>query len=639
MADQDIIKKIKEAINIVDIISEQVVLKRSGSQLKGLSPFSQEKSPSFFVNPETQTFYCFSTNQGGDVIDFLTLTKGMTFPEAIEYLAERSGIELKNVQRSPAEIAAAKKESELRKVYFKLNRYAVHFFRSQLDGELGAEAREYAKKRALAPATIEEFSIGFAPDSWTALRDYLMSVKAPLAHAVELGLLRPRQGEKPKEDGSNLFDTFRNRLMFPIRDAQGEVVAFGGRYLGKESSDAPKYLNSPESPVYNKSAVLYNLDRARKHIRNQDIAVLVEGYMDCIALDQAGLPYAVANCGTALTPSHVKLLKAHASRVVSLYDSDEAGQRATERNMDLFLEVEGFPLLAGTVPQGKDPDEFLRTHEEAGARELEAAIQAAPAILDVWIDKQIKAAPNNLQARTATLERAAEKLAKLKQDLWIQARISGLANGLGVDVALVVAAIQKFRKDFRFNAATMQATSRPSFANGARQFQRGAAAQKSEQFQSGGGKKTVGFEAQFLTDMLRYRGWVEELRTKRAECLEETLAQLSDESIRKALTFLLSPLKDGETDAGRMDAFRDWARENARMRNLVAGALAKFGTEDSPEGRLDAALERLKKGSLERRKRELSSQIRDADVRGDQGASEVLQRELATVIRELKIGI
>lgn len=639
MADRDLIQKIKEAINIVDIVSEQVVLKRSGSQLKGLSPFSQEKSPSFFVNPETQTFYCFSTNQGGDVIDFLTLTKGLTFPEAIEHLADRSGIELQHVRRSPAEVAAAKKEAELRKIYLKLNRYATHFFRSQLEGELGAEAREYTKKRALAPATIEAFSLGYAPDSWTALRDYLMSVKAPLLHAVELGLLRARQGEKPREDGSNLIDYFRNRLMFPIKDVQGEVVAFGGRYLGKESSDAPKYLNSPETPVYNKSGVLYNLDRARKHIRNQDLVVLVEGYMDCIALDQAGLPYVVANCGTALTPHHVKLLRAHASRVVSLYDSDEAGQRATERNMDLFLDVEGFPLLAGTVPQGKDPDEFLRTHEEAGALELEKSIQSAPAILDIWIDKQIKAAPNNLQARTATLERVAEKLAKLKQDLWIQARISGLASGLGVDVPLVVAAIRKFRKDFRYASGQMQATNRPNSLLGTGSFSRGATAQKSEQIQGRGGKKTVGFEVRFFADVLRYRGWIEALRSRCADSLQETMAQLSDEDIRAAFLFLLAPLKGEETETSRLGAFQGWARENARIRNLVAEALADFGAGEAPEGRLDAALERLKKSSLERQRKKLSSQIQEADVRGDHAAIELLQRELASVIRELKIGV
>ncbi len=627
MADQGTIRKIKEAANIVDVISEQVVLKRSGSQLKGLSPFTQEKTPSFFVNPETQTFYCFSTNQGGDVIDFLMLTKGLSFPEAIEHLAEKTGIEIRHVQRTPEEIAAAKKEAELRKIYLKLNRYAAHYFRQQFEGEQGAEAREYAKKRALAPATIEAFAIGFAPDSWTGLRDYLMSVRAPLIHAVELGLLRPRQGEKPKEDGANLFDTFRNRLMFPIRDAQGEIVGFGGRYLGKESTDAPKYLNSPDSPVYNKSSVLYNLDRARKHIRSQDISVLVEGYMDCIALDQAGLPYAVANCGTALTPQHVKMLRSHASRIVSLYDTDEAGRRATERNMDLFLEVEGFPLLAGTVPQGKDPDEFLRTHEEAGARELERMIQSAPAILDVWIEAQIKKTAQNLQARTTTLERIAEKLAKLRQDLWIQARISGLASGLGVDPSLVVSAVRKFRKDFRFMTGHLN---RPLV---------GAAPQKSKQIQLQSGKKTVGFETQFLTDTLRYRNWVSTLRSRFAERLQNMLALLTDADIRTALEILLAPLKANETDADRMEAFYGWARENVRVRNLAAGALAKFGLEEAPEGRLEAAIEMLRKNSLERQRRELSSKIQEADGRGDHEASELYQKQLATVIRELKTGV
>jgi DNA primase len=623
VADQETIQKIKEATNIVDVVSEQVLLKRSGSQLKGLSPFSQEKSPSFFVNPESQTFYCFSTNQGGDVIDFLMLTKGLSFREAIEALSEKTGIPISNVQRSPEEMAAAQKEAELRRVYLKLNRYAAHYFKQQFEGDLGAEAREYAKKRALTPATINAFAIGFAPDSWTGLRDYLMTVQAPLVRAVELGLLRPRQGEKPKEDGSNLFDTFRSRLMFPIRDSHGEVVAFGGRYLGTESAEAPKYLNSPESPIYNKSSTLYNLDRARKHIRSQDLVVLVEGYMDCIALDQAGLSYAVANCGTALTPTHVKMLKSHASRVVSLYDTDEAGKRATERNMDLFLEVEGFPLLAGTVPQGKDPDEYLRTHEEAGARELERQIESSPAIIDLWIDSQIKKTAQNLQARTNSLEKIAEKLSKLRQDLWIQARIPGVAAGLGVDLALVVSAIRKFKKDFRYSAG--QSESRAS--------------QKIKQNQIQSGKKTVGHGTRFLTHVLQYRGWVTKVRSLSPERLQKMLAQLADDDIRTAFQILSAPLKANETEVNAVEAFQSWARENSQMRNLAAEALAKFGLEEAPEGMFEAALEMLNKQDLERKSKELSAKIQEADGRGDYEASELYQKQLATVIRELKIGV
>lgn len=646
MADQETIRKIKDAVSIVDVVGEQVVLKRAGSELKGLSPFSNEKTPSFYVNPDRQTYYCFSTNKGGDIFDFLMETKGVSFGEAVELLAERAGVKLDRRPKSPAQIEKEKAEAEARSVFLKLNKFAAHFFQKQLDGPAGAVAREYVKTRGLAPATVEAFAIGFAPDSWTTLRDYLMTVQAPLLKAFELGLLRSRGGEEPKADGSNLFDAFRNRLMFPIRDASGEVIAFGGRDLSG-ASDTPKYINSPESPVYAKSRTLYNLDRARKHIRQLDQVVLVEGYMDCIALDQAGFPFAVANCGTALAADHVKILKGLASRIICLYDTDRAGQAATERNMELFLEAGGFPLLGARVPDGKDPDEFLRTHGEAGKGEMARILDASPAVLDQWIEKKIAATPDTTQGKADALDAIAKKLARLEQDLWVDARVAVVARGLVVEPDLVVRAVRRYRKGFGAGYGSSQRSGDGAFrgadgmqkprlnSQGKQGFSGPSAPQKTGKNTTSGAMKDAGFEPQLLGDILRYSDWLPVLRRNHVDDANAILPLVGDAEIRRALEILLAPLVSGESDADRIQALHERVRPVPRLKNLVAEAITRSSGEAAPEGRLDAALERLRRGSLERRRDELKGLIAVAE-RAKQPLDTEWEKELQEVIRRLK---
>ncbi|RZA00936.1 MAG: DNA primase, partial [Proteobacteria bacterium] len=300
-SDKDFVKKIKEAIDIVAYVGETVPLRRSGKYFTGLSPFTKEKSPSFFVQPEKQTFHCYSTDQGGDLIDFVMLTKGFAFREALEFLAAKANIPMEVSNRTPEQAARDRALDEERKIFFKLNRFAARFYQETFESSDGGIARDYAEKRGIERDYLLSFGIGYAPDSWTALRDLFLKIKAPMVKSYELGLFRTKGGEKPKEDGSNLFDTFRNRLMFPIRDVNGEVLGFGGRWLGANNAEAPKYINSLESVVYEKDKTLYNLDQARKPIRDMETVVLVEGYMDCLSLVQAGFPNVVANCGTALT--------------------------------------------------------------------------------------------------------------------------------------------------------------------------------------------------------------------------------------------------------------------------------------------------------------------------------------------------
>ena len=420
---EDFIAKVKASADIVDIVAETVQLRRSGKQLTGLSPFTKEKTPSFFVNPERQTFHCFSSGQGGDVFTFLRLTKGMSFPEAVKLVAERVGLELEQQNKSPEQIAKERQRAEERRGALKLNKFAARFYQEQLEGARGGGARDYVKKRAISQESALDFALGYAPENWTSLRDFFLQIKAPMLQAYELGLFRTRNNEKPKADGSNMFDTFRDRLMFPIRDPQGDVLGFGGRYIGPPRDDAPKYLNSPESLVYEKDKILYNLDLARKSIRGMETVVLVEGYMDCLALYQSGFTNVVANCGTALTRTQAGMLRKLASRVICLYDSDSAGQAAMEKAMNLFLEIDGFPLLGAHLPDGKDPDEFLRTHGDQGKLRMAEILQNSPALIDEWADRVVRESPKTLQGRAEAVEKIAHKLSKLRDDFSIQAQI------------------------------------------------------------------------------------------------------------------------------------------------------------------------------------------------------------------------
>jgi DNA primase catalytic core len=604
-----------------------VQLRRSGKQFTGLSPFSKEKSPSFFVNPETQSFHCFSTTQGGDILTFVELTKGFTFREALEYLAARAGLELDDNKKTPEQVAHDRQVAEEKKMLLKLNRFAARFYQEVLEGAEGAIGREYCKKRAISQESLLGFAIGYAPDSWTALRDYFLKIKAPMIKSHELGLFRTRGGEPPKEDGSNLFDTFRNRLIFPIRDINGEVLGFGGRWLGASTADAPKYLNSPESLVYEKEKVLYNLDQAKKPARELEAVVLVEGYMDCLSLVQAGFPNVVANCGTALTRMQASVLRKLAPKIICLYDSDKAGMAATERAMTLFLETEGFPLLMARLPDGKDPDEFLRNHGAEGSILMAEILQNSPAALDLWIEKRIADAPSSLQGKTETLDKIASKLAKLRDELWIQARLPGVAKGLGLELELLTDAIRHYRKGFV--TSQEKAISGPSMQRNL-VVKKPPLLQKGKQSQGQNDTRDFGFERRFLSDLLKRPIWIAALREGKAE---EVLSYVNSPHIQLALAKILEPLQAGETEGARLQRLQDEIREVPELRNVLAEALVTLD-EVLPVRELEDAIHRLKDDALKGKLDELQERLKQAVQAGDTQTADALLKELTEVRRQ-----
>jgi DNA primase len=364
--------KVKQQADIVRVVGEYVRLKKSGQNFTGLCPFHSEKSPSFAVHPVKQIYHCFGCGVGGDVFQFVMEMEKCAFPEAVRTVAEKCGIAVPAPrERSPEE----RKENQQRAQLVEMHREAQTFFVKCLEGTAeGKAARAYLEDRGLDKEAIARFGLGYAPSGGDVLLRHLKQ-RHPDKLILESGLIS-------RDQSGRLFDRFRRRIMFPIANEAGKIVAFGGRALG---DDMPKYLNSPETPIYSKSNVLYHMDRAKEALRRQDFAVLVEGYMDAIAVARAGISNVVASCGTSLAEPQIKLLGRFTKRVVVNYDPDTAGQAATERSLALLLEQDFEVRVLALPPIGDkkaDPDLFIR---EKGAATYLQQLKEAPPYVDYLI--------------------------------------------------------------------------------------------------------------------------------------------------------------------------------------------------------------------------------------------------------------
>ena len=366
------VEDVRAAADIVKIIGDYVQLRKAGANMMGLCPFHQEKTPSFAVHPGKQIFHCFGCGVGGDVFKFIMLIDNLTFPEALERLADKVGITL--VQAGPK---GGDPKSHERAALYRTHEAAAKFYAGQLTGTgEGRAARAYLLDRGLKDEVIGRFLLGYAPRDGRALTRHLSSLGFDEAMLEKTGLVLRDAGSARR------FDRFRGRIIFPIANESGKVIAFGGRALGDEQ---PKYLNSPETPIYTKSRVLYHLDRGGKAIRKQDYAILVEGYMDCIAVDSCGIENVIASCGTSFTEGQIRLLTRYTRRVVVNYDPDSAGQAATERSLSALLEA-GVEVKVLALSDGLDPDAFIR---KRGGDEYRRVLAAAPGYIDYVTDRAI----------------------------------------------------------------------------------------------------------------------------------------------------------------------------------------------------------------------------------------------------------
>ncbi len=435
-------EKVKQQADIVRVVGEYVRLKKTGKDFSGLCPFHQEKTPSFTVSPIKQIFYCFGCGKGGDVYNFVMDMEKCEFPEAVKMVAEKCGIAIpRQKQRSPEE----RKENQQRSVLVEMHREAQTFFVTQLQGTAeGKLARAYLEDRGLDKATIERFGIGYAPSGGDALLRHLKP-KCNDKLLVDSGLVSRDQS------AGRLFDRFRRRITFPISNESGKIVAFGARALG---DDMPKYLNSPETPIYSKSNVLYHMDRAKEALRRQDFAILVEGYMDAIAVARAGISNVVASCGTSLAEPQIKLLGRFTRRVIVNYDPDVAGQSATERSLALLLEQDFEVRVLALPPVGNkkaDPDLFIR---ERGKDEYLKLLKEAPPYVDYLIARARQMDLTTGEGKQRALNFLLPYIQKMPNGILRSEWATRIAQQLRIDEPLLRSALSKAAKERRREITT-----------------------------------------------------------------------------------------------------------------------------------------------------------------------------------------
>jgi DNA primase len=582
------VDEVRAAADIVKIVGDYVKLRKAGVNMKGLCPFHQEKTPSFTVHPPKQIFHCFGCGVGGDVFKFVMLIENLSFPEALRRVAEKAGVRIREGFSDATFDAQAGERTAL----YKIHELAVKFYAAQLGASAeGRVARAYLADRGLADDVVARFRLGYAPSEGQALTRQLSGAGFDAETLKKSGLVLS------DSEGNRLFDRFRRRVIFSIANESGKIVAFGARALGDEQ---PKYLNSPETPIYTKGRVLYHLDQASGAIRKLDYAVLVEGYMDCIAVASSGVENVVASCGTSLTESQVRLLARSSRRAVVNYDPDSAGVAATERSLSLLLES-GFEVRVLALPGGLDPDSFVR---QRGAEGYRMALAAAPSYLDYLTERA--AATNDLakpEGKVAAANLVMPYIVRVPNPMLRAELANRLAERLRVDGRLLRQEIERAASEKRREVRLEEtgATLKPTPAE---------------------------------RDLLR--AFLED-----QELAEEFLPTLVDQGILEGLAAqgLFKHLREATRREGKVELSRIETELTPEERRLAYECL--LGSEETPgRERVIACLTALKRRGVEKEREKLQAEIRDAERQRDSQrlaellkAKDRLARELAQLGR------
>jgi DNA primase len=437
MFPSSLLQEIKDRLSIVAVVGESVPLKQAGRNFKGLCPFHGEKSPSFMVSDDKQIFHCFGCGEGGDVFRYVMKREGLNFPEAVRTLADRAGVrlpeELSHLSKPEEDALQKKKRWALR-----TNQVVAEYFHQNLLHEArGQEARKYLKERGFQDSSLfTQHFLGFADDSWDELVRYLTTKKVPLSLAAELGLIRPRSS------GDGYYDFYRQRIIFPITNAKGEILGFGGRTFGAaktaEGQDAPaKYLNSPDSFIYHKSHSVFGLNVALPAIRQEDAVWVVEGYLDAVALHQAGIGHVVAPLGTALTSGHLRLLTRFSRNIWLIFDGDAAGANAARRSWPLFLEQGLMPKVV-ILPNGEDPDTFVR---KSGAEAMHKLAAEALTLGEWVVDRVVLEAGPGASAAVIVMRELKPLLKQVHDPVELALYLRRMAQRLAVDESVLRASL------------------------------------------------------------------------------------------------------------------------------------------------------------------------------------------------------
>lgn len=585
---------VKQQADIVRVIGDYVKLKKSGAQnFSGLCPFHKEKTPSFSVHAARQFFHCFGCGASGDVFTFVQKMENITFPEAVRAIAQKLGIALpKSAFRGEDA-----QEAGLRNALLDAHERACAFFQEQMQKPEGARAREYLAERGLTAEAIRKFRIGYAPDSGFLLRDRL---KGSFSEET----LRASGLFSWKQEGEGaMYSRFRNRVTFPISSETGRIIAFTGRTLAQDEKSGPKYLNSPETAIYSKSRVLFNLDRAREAVRNLGYAILVEGQMDCIAVDSAGFHNVIASSGTAFTDAQARLLARFTHKLVVNFDPDTAGAAAAERSLALLVE-EDFQIKVLTLEPGFDPDLFLRRR---GREAYATALKTAPKYFDYLIERAraqfpVRTPEGKVQAVNFLLPHIHRVPHRIARD--------ELANEIAQKLDVQTASL---RQELRHAAAARSGTVKPAaeqqITDAERILIRALAGGGQVQVE----RSTTASEPDEQLDLARHARF-----TLSTESLH---LGLSAESLIQALL-----------GAEGVDAMSLTLSDSDRR--LLAATLMDE-REDLTPGLLEGAIDALRRLHLERRQRTLNNQIAEAERRQDSGVLAQLLREKLEVDRAL----
>jgi DNA primase len=418
---QELIEEIKARVSIREVVSDYLSLTKDGANYKALCPFHKEKTPSFKVHEGKAIFHCFGCGESGNIFTFLMKMEGISFPEAVDRLAKRAGVELPKPERGPKT-----KEQDENARLFRVNELAQEFYQEKLYSPEGKKALEYLHSRGMDDDRARRFGLGYAPAGWDNLIKHLEGRGVPRNLILAAGLIIPREG------GEGHYDRFRDRVIFPIRDLLARVRGFGARYMDEALKDTqPKYINSPETPVYKKGEMLYGLDLAKDAIRKKDRAIIVEGYFDRISLALFGFDEAVASLGTAFTDAQAHIVSRYTRNIYLVFDSDEAGRKAGFRALPIFLSAGQMPFLV-SMPEGFDPDDMVR---KQGGEAFEKLLAHAPRLLDHYLELQIGLAGSDLAKKGEKVRELVSMISympnALDRELYLKklAELSGVSAG------------------------------------------------------------------------------------------------------------------------------------------------------------------------------------------------------------------
>jgi DNA primase len=582
----DFAQTVKQQADIVKVIEGYIRLRKAGAQnYQGLCPFHKEKSPSFSVHAVRQFYHCFGCQASGDVFSFVGKIENVGFPEAVRIVAGKCGIPLpKREFSSPEEAAGARLRAKL----FELHETATAWFEEQLRGPEGAVAREYLAGRGLTPEGIKTFRIGYAPDSFNALRDRLSGM-ADNETLRASGLF----ASKEQGDGSQgpIYDRFRKRVMFPISNESGRVIAFTARTLETGEKAGAKYINSPETPLYSKSLVLFNLDKAKSAIRQMEFALLVEGQMDCISVYLRGIQNVIATSGTAFTEQQVAILKRHTSQVVVNFDPDAAGSNASEKSIALLTE-EGFNIKIVTLDGGLDPDRYIR---ERGVEAYTAALRGARRQADYLIERARSAFPGaSAEQKVKAMNYLLPHIRRMPEKLARDQFAADAAQKLGIDSAVL------------------------------REELRQAALRRRDHVETRATALTE-VERVLLRALAIHDPDFERSRRLAVQAIAEQPTWFEHLGAFAALQAL-----SGRQARDPMDVIEDEAQ-----RALLAEALLAE-TKPPEENEVQSAIQEIQERAIERRLRDMRAQIAEAERRGDQAELAVLTQQKLDLDRALR---